>query len=70
MATDSSGSTPIGINQMRFEDGNGGNDFYGNVNQVLTFNTALTDLEIETLTSYTSWTAMVNALNLNIINNV
>ena len=33
------------------------------------YNTILTDLELETLTSYKSWTSMVNELNLNIIYN-
>ena len=33
------------------------------------YNTILTDLELETLTSYRTWTSMVNELNLNIIYN-
>jgi hypothetical protein len=50
-STDSSGSTPVGISQMRFEDGGGGNDFYGKVKQTLYFPTALTDSELASLTT-------------------
>jgi hypothetical protein len=43
--------------------------FYGKTKEIGYYNTILTDLELETLTSYKSWTSMVNELNLNIIYN-
>lgn len=58
--TDTSGVTfPEGtVNQLNFDDGVGGNDFYGNTKQLMTFKTALTDSELETLTSWDSFNAM------------
>lgn len=44
----------------------GGSDFYGNTSQVQYFNTALTDLELEKLTSWASFSDMANALNYTI----
>ena len=43
--------------------------FYGKTKEIGYYDTILTDLELETLTSYKSWTSMVNELNLNIIYN-
>jgi hypothetical protein len=52
VGTDASGTTPTGLSVLSFTDGGGGgNNFYGNVNQLLTFNTALTDTELATLTT-------------------
>ena len=58
--TDTSGVTfPEGtVNQLNFDDGVGGNDFYGKTKQLMTFKTALTDSELETLTSWDSFNAM------------
>ena len=44
-------------------------NLYAKTKEIGYYNTALTDLELETLTSYKSWTSMVNELNLNIIYN-
>ena len=43
--------------------------FSGKIKSIQVYNTALTDLELETLTSYRSWLSMVNELNYNIIYN-
>ena len=51
VSTDNSGSTPTGLNTLRFEDGGGGNDFYGKCKQLIYFNEALSDSELQTLTS-------------------
>ena len=67
--TDTSGNTPIGLSELAFDDGAGGSDFYGKTKEIGYYNTILTDLELETLTSYKSWTSMVKELNLNIIYN-
>ena len=65
--TDLSGLTPIGLSELAFDDGGGGNDFYGNTKQIQYFNTVLTDSELETLTYWTSFIEMAQAQNYNII---
>ena len=67
--TDFVGSTPSGLNVFDFKNADNTNDFYGKTKELGYYNTILTDLELETLTSYKSWTSMVNELNLNIIYN-
>ena len=67
--TNTSGNTPIGLSELAFDDGSGSNNFYGKTKELAYYNTALTDLELETLTSYRSWLSMVNELNLNVIYN-
>ena len=44
-------------------------NFYGKTKELGYYDTALTDAELETLTSYRNWVSMVNELNLNIIYN-
>lgn len=60
VAIDLSGSTfATGtLNEFAFDDGGGGNLFYGKVKQAMTFKTALNDSELETLTSWDSFNAM------------
>ena len=69
--TDTSGSTFSDgtLNELAFDGGDGTSDFYGKTKEIGYYNTILTDLELETLTSYRSWESMVNELNLNIIYN-
>jgi hypothetical protein len=43
--------------------------FYGKTKEIAYYDEVLTDLELETLTSYRTWEAMVKELNLNIIHN-
>ena len=50
----------INWNTLQFDIGNGTQDFYGNVRQVQSFNEVLTDADLETLTSWTSFTDMAN----------
>jgi hypothetical protein len=58
------------LNVLKFENSVSLNKpFYGKTKELGYYNTILTDLELETLTSYTSWVSMVNELNLNIIYN-
>jgi hypothetical protein len=40
-----------GLNELAFDNGVGGNNFYGKVKQIMVFNEALTDSELEQLTS-------------------
>jgi len=51
VATDSFGSTPVGLNQVSFGDGANGNTFYGKVKQLQVYKTALTDTQLAALTS-------------------
>jgi hypothetical protein len=67
--TENNGAVPIGLNDVSFDRGNGSNDFYGKTKEIAYYDTVLTDLELETLTSYRTWLSMVNELNLNVIYN-
>ena len=49
--TDTSATMPIGLDDLSFDAGNGANDLYGKVKQVIYFNEALSDSELQTLTS-------------------
>ena len=52
VATDTSGSVPIGMNRLAFDDGNGtSNKFFGKVKQLQVYDTALTDTQLAALTS-------------------
>jgi len=51
VGTDTSGSTPTGLNELDFNDGVGNNDFYGKVKDLKVYNTALTDTELQNLTT-------------------
>ena len=51
VATDISGSTPIGLNKLAFDDGGGGGNFYGKVKQLQVYDTALTDTQLAALTT-------------------
>ena len=57
----------INLTELEFEASYGLEEFYGNTKQVQYFNTALTDSELETLTSWTSFIEMAQAQNYNII---
>ena len=50
VATDSSGSAPIGLNSLQFNSG-AGQPFFGNVKDLKLYNTALTDQELQALTT-------------------
>ena len=56
---------PNNLQRLSFNEQNGGNDFYGKTKEIAYYDTALTDLELETLTSYRSLNEMVTELNLN-----
>ena len=58
--THTSGSTPIGLSELSFDVGGGSNHFYGNTKQLQYFDSALTDSELETLTSWVSFSDMAN----------
>ena len=51
VSTDTSGSTPIGLNNLELNNANGTSNFYGKCKQLIYFNEALTDEELTTLTT-------------------
>ena len=51
VATDTSGNTPINLSEFAFDSGNGTLPFAGNVKDVRYYNTALTDAELQELTT-------------------
>ena len=53
-----------GLDSVSFDLG-GGSDFYGKTKEIAYYDEILTDLELETLTSYRSLNEMVTELNLN-----
>ena len=59
----------IGLDRLDFTNASGTENFYGKTKELGYYDTALTDAELETLTSYRNWVSMVNELNLNIIYN-
>ena len=69
VGTDTSGLVPVGLSELAFDGGDNSNPFYGKTKEISYYDTVLTDLELETLTSYRTWEAMVKELNLNIIHN-
>ena len=58
VGVDTSGSVPTGLDHLNFDNGAGGNDFYGKTKQLMTFNQALTDSELEKISSWTSFSEM------------
>ena len=57
------------LNSLNYDVGGGTLDFYGKTKEIAYYDEVLTDLELETLTSYRTWEEMVKELNLNIIHN-
>jgi len=53
------------LNQLSFSEDLGGSNFYGKTKEIGYYDTALTDAELETLTSYRSLNELVTELNLN-----
>ena len=51
VSTDTSGSVPTGFDRFNFTNSTGSQNFQGEVYQTMVFNTALTDAELQTLTS-------------------
>ena len=55
---DTIATMPSGLNELAFDNGVGTENFYGNTKQLQYYNSALTDSELEQLTSWTSFTDM------------
>ena len=56
---------PSGLKELAFDQGNGGDDFYGKTKELGYYDEILTDEELEYLTSYRSLNELVTELNLN-----
>jgi hypothetical protein len=61
IATDTSATMPSGLSELAFDDGNGTTPFYGNTKQIQYFPTALNDSDLETLTSWDSFSDMATS---------
>jgi len=59
-STDLSGNSPNGLNTLNFDNGYGSEDLYGNTKQIQYYDSALTDSELEQLTSWVSFSDMAN----------
>ena len=51
VGVDTVGSIPTGLNIIDFDNGAGGSNFYGNTKNIRVFNEALTDAQLQTLTT-------------------
>jgi len=67
--TDTSGTTPTGLNELAFDDGAGNNDFYGKTKAVAVFKEALSNDLLERLTGegFESFRLLAEANNYTII---
>jgi hypothetical protein len=65
VGTDTSATMPIGLNKLAFDNSTGAQNFYGKTKEIGCYDTALTDAELEYLTSYRSLNELVTELNLN-----
>lgn len=62
VSTDASGITPVNLSQINFDSGQqAGSFFYGRTKELATFKEALTDSELEALTSWDSFTEMATS---------
>ena len=60
VGVDTSGSVPTGLSTLSFSNAGGTLPFYGKTKQIQYFPTALNDSDLETLTSWVSFTDMAN----------
>jgi hypothetical protein len=65
IGVDTSGNTPSGISKFDFDNASGGDDFYGKTKQIQYYDSALTDEELEYITSFRSLNELVTTLKLN-----
>ena len=62
--TDTSAVMPSGLDVLEYQRPNNTSPFYGKTKELAYYDTVLTDLELETLTSYRSLNELVTELNL------
>jgi hypothetical protein len=66
VSTDTSGAIPIGLTELAFDNGAGNDSFYGKCKELVVFGEALSDDELEKLTSWSSFNAMATDLGYTI----
>ena len=62
IGTSTSTVLPTGLSELSFDNGSGGSIFYGKTKELAVFKEALTDAELESLTSWVSFTEMATDL--------
>jgi hypothetical protein len=62
IGTDTSGNVASGLSKLQFDRGYSGLPFYGKTKELAVFKEALTDAELESLTSWVSFTEMATDL--------
>jgi hypothetical protein len=67
VGTDTVGSTPIGLIKLDLSNYNEANKLYGKTKQLQYYNSALTDSELEKISSWTSFSDMANGQQYSII---
>lgn len=67
VATDTSATMPSGLNELAFDDGGGFSDFYGKAKGVAVFKEALTDIELEKLTSWRDFRDLAESLEYTLV---
>ncbi len=65
LETDTSGITPIGLSKLNFNGATSPSPFYGKTKELQVFTEALSDEELEYITSYRSLNELVTTLKLN-----
>ena len=65
VSVDTSAASPVGLSELAFDNGGGGDKFYGKTKNLKVFKRALTDAELYllTVTQYQSYQEMATALN-------
>jgi hypothetical protein len=58
---DTNGTPPSGLSELAFDNGAGSTPFYGNTKQIQYYDSALNDSDLETLTSWVSFTDMATS---------
>ena len=59
--TSASANVPTGLDRLNFNDGSGNTNFYGKTKQIQYFDSALNDSDLETLTSWDSFSDMATS---------
>ena len=60
LATETAGTIPTGLDVLNFDEADGTSDYFGNTKQLQYYDSVLTDSELETLTSWVSFSDMAN----------
>lgn len=65
--TDTSGNAPTGLNTLNFDRGDGGQDYEGKSKRIAVFKEALTDIELEKLTSWRDFRDLAESLEYTLV---